>query len=104
CDHPPTTAVSPLPLHDALPILALAHDFTGDIDYRNAAIDAMDYILGRNLLGQSYISGYGKRAMQNPHHRFWAPSADDGLPGPPRSEEHTSELQSRENLVCRLLL
>src|SRR5215475_14631541 len=25
-------------------------------------------------------------------------------PGCPRSEEHTSELQSRENLVCRLLL
>src|SRR5215475_8145228 len=25
-------------------------------------------------------------------------------PGRPRSEEHTSELQSRENLVCRLLL
>src|SRR5690606_41507519 len=24
--------------------------------------------------------------------------------GHPRSEEHTSELQSRENLVCRLLL
>src|SRR5690606_40595282 len=23
---------------------------------------------------------------------------------PPRSEEHTSELQSRDNLVCRLLL
>src|SRR5690606_41112873 len=26
------------------------------------------------------------------------------LPRPIRSEEHTSELQSRENLVCRLLL
>src|SRR5690606_24996546 len=26
------------------------------------------------------------------------------LPGTGRSEEHTSELQSRENLVCRLLL
>src|SRR5690606_41096701 len=25
-------------------------------------------------------------------------------PPPPRSEEHTSELQSRENLVCRLVL
>src|SRR5690606_40008255 len=25
-------------------------------------------------------------------------------PAPARSEEHTSELQSRENLVCRLLL
>src|SRR5690606_41885101 len=29
----------------------------------------------------------------------------DGMPWPEiRSEEHTSELQSRENLVCRLLL
>src|SRR5690606_29554737 len=27
-----------------------------------------------------------------------------GQPGLDRSEEHTSELQSRENLVCRLLL
>src|SRR5690606_42143111 len=27
-----------------------------------------------------------------------------GLPDLRRSEEHTSELQSRENLVCRLLL
>src|SRR5690606_40021975 len=27
-----------------------------------------------------------------------------GLASHPRSEEHTSELQSRENLVCRLLL
>src|SRR5690606_40890972 len=31
------------------------------------------------------------------------PSAD-GSPPRDRSEEHTSELQSRENLVCRLLL
>src|SRR5690606_41838406 len=31
--------------------------------------------------------------------------ADAGRPDrPSRSEEHTSELQSRENLVCRLLL
>src|SRR5699024_12620540 len=28
----------------------------------------------------------------------------DVLPGQPRSEEHTSELQSRFDLVCRLLL
>src|SRR5690606_42063161 len=28
----------------------------------------------------------------------------EGRDGLPRSEEHTSELQSRENLVCRLLL
>src|SRR3712207_2039884 len=29
---------------------------------------------------------------------------DDKVPDPPRSEEHTSELQSRQYLVCRLLL
>src|SRR5436309_11522874 len=28
----------------------------------------------------------------------------EGIDSAPRSEEHTSELQSRENLVCRLLL
>src|SRR5690606_41330782 len=31
-------------------------------------------------------------------------STDPGSPASIRSEEHTSELQSRENLVCRLLL
>src|SRR5690606_39620608 len=38
------------------------------------------------------------------HRRGAAPSRR--IPGAPgrRSEEHTSELQSRENLVCRLLL
>src|SRR5690606_39498114 len=29
---------------------------------------------------------------------------EDAVGDEPRSEEHTSELQSRENLVCRLLL
>src|SRR2546430_8617364 len=32
------------------------------------------------------------------------PAAADGADPPPRSEEHTSELQSQSNLVCRLLL
>src|SRR5207342_3812457 len=33
-----------------------------------------------------------------------SPSPRRARPAAPRSEEHTSELQSRENLVCRLLL
>src|SRR5690349_23049194 len=33
----------------------------------------------------------------------WGRGAFDGFPGK-RSEEHTSELQSRRDLVCRLLL
>src|SRR5207302_7427140 len=46
--------------------------------------------------------------------RAWMPSSSSSAfacsakptskPQPMRSEEHTSELQSRENLVCRLLL
>src|SRR3712207_7127058 len=32
------------------------------------------------------------------------PDDDWASPGPERSEEHTSELQSRQYLVCRLLL
>src|SRR5690606_20418354 len=39
--------------------------------------------------------------------RFRGANASPGgaaVTGPRRSEEHTSELQSRENLVCRLLL
>src|SRR3712207_7137543 len=39
-------------------------------------------------------------------HRFraLAERLDDRRVEPPRSEEHTSELQSRQYLVCRLLL
>src|SRR5690606_40127164 len=48
-----------------------------------------------------------QRADQRAHHRVAERVGDHGRgdePAPPRSEEHTSELQSRENLVCRLLL
>src|SRR6266571_98477 len=34
----------------------------------------------------------------------WMKPRTDGRPSRPRSEEHTSELQSHVNLVCRLLL
>ena len=64
-------------------ILATAHDLTGDAKYRAGVIAALDYILGRNPLDVSYVSGYGARPMRNPHHRFWAQSLDAKLPGPP---------------------
>lgn len=64
-------------------LLGLAHDFTEDAKYRAGVVAAIDYVLGRNPLGQSYVSGYGVRAMHNPHHRFWAHSLDARLPGPP---------------------
>ena len=64
-------------------VLANAYDLTQEARFRGAVIDAMDYLLGRNPLDQSFVSGYGERPMRNPHHRFWAPSFDTGLPGPP---------------------
>src|SRR5690606_42093517 len=48
-----------------------------------------------------------RAAGRTPHQQFAArESLDEHRCGGqrPRSEEHTSELQSRENLVCRLLL
>src|SRR2546430_13523758 len=39
-----------------------------------------------------------------PRRRPGSSSSDRHRPRTPRSEEHTSELQSQSNLVCRLLL
>src|SRR5436309_9320009 len=45
------------------------------------------------------------RPARSPARRARRRRPDPGSPAPgERSEEHTSELQSRENLVCRLLL
>ncbi|KQM64228.1 glycosyl hydrolase [Sphingomonas sp. Leaf17] len=64
-------------------ILGLAARFTSKPAYRTAEIDAMDYVLGRNPIDQSYVSGFGWKPLRNPHHRFWAHEKDPRLPGPP---------------------
>jgi hypothetical protein len=53
-------------------MLSYAHYLTKDEKYLNAAVGAMDYILGRNALDFSYVTGYGEHSAQYPHHRFWA--------------------------------
>jgi endoglucanase len=66
--------------------LALAYDFTGQAKYRTGVYAALDYFQGRNPLNQSYIAGYGEKAVQNVHHRFWAHQANASLPiAPPGS-------------------
>ena len=82
-DAPPYTWGSNSVLLNRAILLALAHDFTGEARYRAGVIDVMDYLLGRNPLDQSYVSGYGARPMLHPHHRFWANSADQSFPPPP---------------------
>jgi endoglucanase len=64
-------------------VLAQAFDLTGKRAYRDGVVDAMDYVLGRNPLDQSYVTGYGARPMRNPHHRFWAQQIDPRYPAPP---------------------
>jgi endoglucanase len=64
-------------------ILALAHDFTNKPTYLAGVVEGMDYILGRNPLAQSYVTGYGANALKNPHHRFWAHQVNDKFPTAP---------------------
>jgi endoglucanase len=67
--------------NDAM-ILAIAGDLTGRAAYRSAALESLDYLLGRNAINQSYVTGYGERASHNQHHRFWAHSLNPALPSP----------------------
>jgi endoglucanase len=64
-------------------VLATAFDLTGTAKYRDAAVQGVDYIFGRNALNQSYVTGWGEHASQNQHTRIYAHQADAKLPNPP---------------------
>src|SRR5690606_41830965 len=82
-----TTAIYTLSLHDALPIWRFGSPSAGNsLETEKAA--------GRRAPGGRCRGGSVAGVAVQP--------VLDGLV--PRSEEHTSELQSREKLVCRLLL
>src|SRR3712207_9156576 len=82
-----TTEIYTFSLHDALPISLRRHVRPGggarprngdrQAEFRGAALHPLR------------LHGDGRRGLE---------------PRQPRSEEHTSELQSRQYLVCRLLL
>ncbi|WP_455709459.1 glycoside hydrolase family 9 protein [Kitasatospora indigofera] len=64
-------------------VMAVAHELTGQERYRAGALETLDYLLGRNALNRSYVTGYGEQASANQHHRFWAHQNDASLPHPP---------------------
>ncbi|WP_437573968.1 glycoside hydrolase family 9 protein [Sorangium sp. So ce887] len=64
-------------------VLALAHDFTGEQKYFDGVASGADYLLGRNPMDKSYVSGYGESPLENPHHRFWAAQIDPEYPSAP---------------------
>ena len=64
-------------------VLATAYDLTGASKYRDGAVQSMDYILGRNALNMSYVTGYGEANSHNQHSRWYAHELDPNLPNPP---------------------
>jgi endoglucanase len=67
-----------------LVVLAGAYDLTGKAKYRDGVFEGMDYILGRNALNMSYVTGYGEVNSRNQHSRWYARQLDPALPNPPR--------------------
>ena len=59
--------------------LLYAYKITKDRKYVNAALENLDYLLGRNATGYSFLTGFGSKQVMHPHHR---PSIADGIVEP----------------------
>lgn len=59
--------------------LIQAYRVSGDDKHLHAALDNLDYLLGRNGTSYSFLTGYGDKSPMNPHHR---PSEADGVNEP----------------------
>ncbi len=56
-----------------------AYHITGNRNYLDGALHNLDYLLGRNATGYSFVTGYGYRTPMHIHHRL---SDADALPDP----------------------
>lgn len=61
-------------------VLGLAYQLTGDSKYIDAANSQLDYLLGTNPLGTSFMTGYGTKSPAHPHHRP-SMSVGSAMPG-----------------------
>lgn len=66
-----------------LVVLAAAAQLTGDAQFQDAVIMGIDYILGRNALGQSYVTGYGSDSTAHLRTRQFGHDLDPNLPPAP---------------------
>ena len=64
-------------------VMATAYDLSRDARFSYAVVEGMDYILGRNAMNNSYVTGYGTTYSQNQHSRWFAHQLDADLPSPP---------------------
>src|SRR5690606_42128793 len=94
--HPAPTNHFTLSLHERSSDLALRL-------HEDQSIHAVGHM--HRHVGHRTVVDVQTRIQRTEHKGFFFPRPHDGdFPAATRSEEHTSELQSRENLVCRLLL
>src|SRR5690349_22407098 len=97
----PSPPISPLSLHDALPISllgeAIRQDPASALDLSIQDSDSDEIKDIKTRLNQPGVALF--KIKDTRRVRDWY-----GFFDPLRSEEHTSELQSRRDLVCRLLL
>src|SRR5690606_41342862 len=96
---PSTTPLSTLSLHDALPIYRRAAGRVRAPVAARARDRGHAGVTGEGSDRPLGVKGMAGRRRSRPDRR-----GGPDRPTPGRSEEHTSELQSCENLVCRLLL
>src|SRR5207253_11109153 len=99
----PTPHLSTLSLHDALPISANRLEISKPVLQIRLQVIPLRPLVPRIDEDQAVVgraTAHGTRGVgQARLEALWRRVDDDD-----RSEEHTSELQSRGHLVCRLLL
>lgn len=63
-------------------LLLIAHHLFGAEEFEACTLDHIHYLMGRNVLDVSYVTGYGDRAYRHPHYRPGiADGVDDPVPG-----------------------
>ncbi|HEY8930567.1 MAG TPA: glycoside hydrolase family 9 protein [Mucilaginibacter sp.] len=60
-------------------LLIQAYKLSNNRKYLDFALANLDYLLGRNASGYSYVTGFGSKTPMHPHHR---PSVSDGIIDP----------------------
>src|SRR5690606_40401152 len=91
--------IRPPPSSTLFPYTTLFRSPRGRHDHRGGRAHDRDAVVAQHGQGALQPARRGSGALRSPHRLRRTRHLDR-----PRSEEHTSELQSRENLVCRLLL
>lgn len=98
-------------LHRAAALI-MAYELSKEAKYRDAAGAQLDYILGVNSLGISFVTGFGERAVQRPYHWYFA-ATGNAFPGwvsggpnafPAGADEPLKALQAKKTPPAKCFL